>query len=672
MFISFTVIMGRRLLLLLFLLPLCTFAQQHTIPVLLTRDSLPLHPTQKLWRFSPADLPNGADTALDDSQWPLVECRLSTNEEKKPGNFNGICWLRLHIVVDSTVADQPLALALWQFGASEFYLDGKLICSFGVIKGRDSTMDYDPGRIAAVFTAPAVGTHVLAVRYANYHWLSDARNFNRHQAGFRMDLAIANTVLPVRLFQFAAQHWLFILFFSFFLAFTILHLLLFLFHRSDKSNLWFSIFCLSVSLLFLAFYMIGFAHSPQWQMNFYWITVPLICVACCTMSGLINWLFMKGRLRFYIIAGCCVALLILHLFEQFLAITGVIVLVSVVALEAVIVVVYAMVRRVRGARIVGIGILFFCVLLLFIYMLFIATGGNYQLNDNNPAGTILFFALFISILSIPISMSAYLAWNFSHISRDLSKQLIEVERLSAHALEAEAEKQRILEARQEELEREVAERTSSLRAEKQKSDNLLRNILPAEVAEELKENGRSEARLYNDVSVLFTDFVDFTQSAEQMTPSELVAEVDACFRAFDDIIEEHGLEKIKTVGDAYIAAAGMPAENPAHASDAVAAAIAIRDFIRERKKDHPQSFDIRIGVHSGPVVAGIVGVKKFAYDIWGDTVNTAARMEQHSEAGKINISTATYHLVKGSFQCAFRGELEAKHKGKMGMYFVEQ
>jgi len=194
--------------------------------------------------------------------------------------------------------------------------------------------------------------------------------------------------------------------------------------------------------------------------------------------------------------------------------------------------------------------------------------------------------------------------------------------------------------------------------------------LPAEVAEELKEKGSAKAKLYSNVSVLFTDFVDFTQIAEELSPDQLVAELNECFSAFDRIITRHGLEKIKTVGDAYIAVSGLPAENARHAHDVVSAALEIRDFMQSRKQANADAFGIRLGIHSGPLVAGIVGVKKFAYDIWGDTVNTAARMEQHSEAGKINISAATHALLSDEFVCSFRGELEAKHKGKLGMYFV--
>ncbi len=210
-----------------------------------------------------------------------------------------------------------------------------------------------------------------------------------------------------------------------------------------------------------------------------------------------------------------------------------------------------------------------------------------------------------------------------------------------------------------------------IRLEKQKSDDLLRNILPREVAEELKERGETEAKQFNAVTVLFTDFVDFTQASEQQTPEQLVSELHACFKAFDEIMDRYGMEKIKTIGDAYMAVSGLPASDARHAQKAARAALDIQQFIRQRQLTRPETFAIRIGLHSGPVVAGIVGVKKFAYDIWGDTVNTAARMESTSEAGKINISGATYALLKAEFTCVYRGKITAKNKGEIDMYFLE-
>jgi len=236
--------------------------------------------------------------------------------------------------------------------------------------------------------------------------------------------------------------------------------------------------------------------------------------------------------------------------------------------------------------------------------------------------------------------------------------------------------QRMLDVKQRfavvQKEKEITEEKNKIiEKEKQESERLLLNILPSEVAEELKAKGYADAKLFDDVTVIYTDFVGFTKVSELLTPQQLVDELNACFKAFDEITDKYKIEKIKTMGDAFIAVAGLPAANPNHAIDMVKAAIEIKDFIQTRSKAlGNKTFEIRIGIHSGSVVAGIIGVKKFAYDIWGDTVNTAARMEQNSEAGKINISEVTYDLVKDKFTCEYRGELEAKNKGKMKMYFV--
>ena len=186
------------------------------------------------------------------------------------------------------------------------------------------------------------------------------------------------------------------------------------------------------------------------------------------------------------------------------------------------------------------------------------------------------------------------------------------------------------------------------------------------MAEELKLKGTTTARQFDNVTVPFTDFVNFTKVGERKGPQELVNELHACFKAFDDISGKYKIEKIKTVGDAYLAVAGLPIPDPEHAINAVRAAIEINRFMMERKqKLEDFTFEIRIGLHSGSAVAGIVGVKKYAYDIWGDTVNTAARMEQNCEPGKINISQTTYELVKDIFNCEYRGEIDAKGKGQL-------
>ncbi len=213
-----------------------------------------------------------------------------------------------------------------------------------------------------------------------------------------------------------------------------------------------------------------------------------------------------------------------------------------------------------------------------------------------------------------------------------------------------------------------------LEKEKERSEELLLNILPAETAAELKMHGRSHARRFDVVTVLFSDFQGFTQISEDLPAEELVANLDSCFEAFDHITTTYRLEKIKTVGDCYVCAGGLPAPGGDDAARVIRAAIEMQAFLRDFNARQlalgKPAFSARIGIHTGPLVAGIVGIKKYAYDIWGDTVNIAARMEQASEGGRINLSGTTYDLVKTEFACQHRGKVKAKGKGVLDMYFV--
>ena len=240
-----------------------------------------------------------------------------------------------------------------------------------------------------------------------------------------------------------------------------------------------------------------------------------------------------------------------------------------------------------------------------------------------------------------------------------------------------------------------------IESERDRSENLLLNILPEEIAHELKETGKASARDFDQVSILFTDFADFTQTAQKLTASELVEEINHCFEAFDHILEKYKIEKIKTIGDAYMAAGGLPVPGEDSVKNTVLAALEMQDFIKARSQqlmaNSQPHFQMRVGIHTGPVVAGIVGIKKFQYDVWGDTVNTASRVESAGEVGKVNISQATYELLEGPstssgydegsksralseaeeqlvmtspFEFESRGKIEVKGKGEMEMYFV--
>ncbi|MFK7781697.1 adenylate/guanylate cyclase domain-containing protein [Psychroserpens sp.] len=212
--------------------------------------------------------------------------------------------------------------------------------------------------------------------------------------------------------------------------------------------------------------------------------------------------------------------------------------------------------------------------------------------------------------------------------------------------------------------------------EKQRSDDLLTNILPEETAEELKEHGEVKAKQFDSVSVLFTDFKGFTEEAGKLSPEKLVESINYYFSKFDEIIKKYELEKIKTIGDAYMCAGGLPFPVEDHTAKMCQAALEITEFVKKTKRsiNHKLAkFDIRVGINTGSVVAGVVGTTKFQYDIWGDAVNIAARMESSGEPGKVNISESTYQILKNYdvFQFTPRGEIEAKGKGKIQMYFVD-
>lgn len=299
------------------------------------------------------------------------------------------------------------------------------------------------------------------------------------------------------------------------------------------------------------------------------------------------------------------------------------------------------------------------------------------------AGSLQFFKVsnmalsfvFIGIWAYYITLSIHRA---EIILRKRTKELAVAEQ---KAVQAEIEHQLNMKERDNEIFRlrnvelkksydEILEKNRQIEEEKSKSRGLLLNILPEETADELMNFGKASTHLYDSVTVLFTDFVGFTKVSERMTPEALIAQIDAYFQAFDAIVKKYGVEKIKTIGDAYVAVGGLPVKNTTHAVDVAKVALEFRAFVEEQKKIREHAFDIRIGIHSGPLVAGVVGHHKFQYDIWGDTVNMAARMEQNSIAGKINISQATYELVREKFPTTYRGKIDAKNKGMLDMYFL--
>jgi len=222
------------------------------------------------------------------------------------------------------------------------------------------------------------------------------------------------------------------------------------------------------------------------------------------------------------------------------------------------------------------------------------------------------------------------------------------------------------------LEHRVVIRTEELGREKQKTDQLLLNVLPSDIADELKKHGKVEPRAFNFVTVGFTDFVDFTRIAESLSPSELVRELDLCFRHFDDIVVRHGIEKLKTIGDSYMFAAGIPVASATHVVDCILVALEMQTYIKTEKeaREHvgKHFWQMRMGIHTGPIMGGVIGNKKFAYDIWGDTVNIASRMESSSLPGQVNVSKATHDIAQDFFEFERRGKIATKRKGDLEMF----
>jgi class 3 adenylate cyclase len=223
---------------------------------------------------------------------------------------------------------------------------------------------------------------------------------------------------------------------------------------------------------------------------------------------------------------------------------------------------------------------------------------------------------------------------------------------------------------EQELEQKVLQRTLELKHEQSKAKELLYNILPVELVNELETTGRAAPTRHESATVLFTDFSGFTAAAATMPADRMIAELNDIFAAFDDIADECGVEKIKTIGDAYMAAAGLPKPCADHAQRCVRAGLRMLNYIEQRNQTSVFKWHLRVGIHSGPVVAGVVGKRKYAFDIWGDTVNIAARMESSGEAGRVNVSAYTSDLAREHYTCEYRGKVSAKGKGEIDMYFV--
>ena len=625
-------------------------------------------------RFIAGDDPAFALPQFDDSSWKHVNfnskkvyswnpIKLSSENVSKK---NKIYWVRYYFKIDSTLLHQPLCLNISQLGASEIYLNGEKIESIGNIKSKEFKIK---NKIPELFSLDNTDVNVLAIRFLPIIE-NKKKTVTISAVAISVELVSAHEFIKDKVALWKDFNFYTMLICGIFGALGFIHLLLFLFYRKAIYNLYFSTYNISISLMSYLTLLFSEMTNPLDLDTYTFVSFLAVMLFGTSLTGFVNTLFGRTKKRLKVLLIISASIVLLYYFSATTAASFAFFYISFVAFESFYLIIRAMIRREKSAFIVGGGVLvFFLFIVMVIIFMFLNKLNTVDISDLFGDDFIGYIFIFIFI-SFPVSISAYLGWQFASTNLSLVKQLDEVNRLSNVNLKQEQEKQQILQDQNDLLEKQVDERTFELQKEKQKAENLLRNILPHEVAEELKENGSSEAKYYDEVTVLFTDFVNFTQNSEKMGAEKMLVELNECFTAFDLIMEKHGLEKIKTIGDAYLAVCGLPLKNKNHAYQTILVALDIIDFIEERKKTNPDVLDIRIGINSGSLIAGIVGVKKFAYDVWGDTVNTAARMEQNSEKGKINISESTYQLVKNDFNFEFRGKIETKGKGAMEMYFV--
>lgn len=616
------------------------------------------------WKINKLDSAHFANKSYSDKNWD--NC---INSGHLPNDFNGKAWFRFTFYCDSNLINKPLSISVNHFGASEIYLDGLKLIKYGTVSDSLNSIYEYPQGVPFIFFIKDTGIHVFAIKYVNFNSIKNFKTYNNDFNGFDFTIENANSGINIKLDNSIAITFFSIMLSSIFMIFGLLHLFLFLYDTKAISNIYLSLFMFSIATLFFFLFLSFNSNTPNLLIVSRFMLNSILCFSFIMLSEFLNTLFKtKNKIRFYIVLISAVISIILNLLGINLYKIISILLFLFVSFESVFIIFSAIKNKVKGVKIIGFGTLFTLSYFIFLIILIIVNNDNLEFNDSTFLGTIVLIYGALAIVSIPFSITLYMGWNFANINKNLALQIKQTELLSQKNIEQEQEKVKLISSQNEQLEIKVSERTKELSLEKKKSDDLLLNILPLDIAEELKIKGESNAKLYDNVSVLFTDFVDFTKVGEKLSPKSLVEELNFYFTAFDHIIIKHGLEKIKTIGDAYMAVCGMPNEDNKHALKTINASIEIIEFVNQQKEKKGQ-FDIRIGINSGPVVAGIIGVKKFAYDIWGDTVNTAARMEQNSEAGKINISGSTYELVKDHFKCSYRGKINAKNKGDIDMFF---
>lgn len=625
----------------------------------------------KYWRYHAGDDTLWSAYNYKDHDWDTT-VQTSINLLHIPEDkFTGFGWFRLHLQIDSSLRNKTFALNIVQQGASEIYLNGVLINSVGVLglpENKEETTN--PKTLPYLISFNSTTTYILAIRYSNLHAHDHLKKYRESEAGFQISILPHETAIS-RIEGAVYGTYLVFALFMIFLILGLVHFLLYLYYRKQKSNLYYSIFMILFSaMIYSIFLQNGISENPQFILKVSFIMSLIFPLFFIPLAGLVYNLFTERMPKiFWATIGIAIILSLMYYLNINILVYFYVGFVLLLWIEVTRVVIRAMIKKIDGAWIIGIGVLFF-ILFFTIIMLYIIRYGGITFGDMSVSSIIFGFITIAAVLSIPISMSVYLARDFAQTNIKLEEQLAQVKILSAKTIKQEREKQRILENQKEKLEAMVVERTKELAQEKEITEELLLNTLPLKVVNELKENGKSEPESFDNVTVYFSDIVGFTNISSKLEPSALISELSDMFTVFDDIMTKYQCERIKTIGDAYLAVSGMPLKNEHHAENMINAASEIRSYLEERNKTTKVKWRIRIGIHSGKVVGGIVGIRKYIYDVFGDTINTASRMESNSEAMRINVSEATFNILKDKFSFIEREAIEVKGKGKMKMYFL--
>lgn len=545
-------------------------------------------------------------------------------------------------------APTPLVFDLEPCGAAEIFLDGRRVAQIGQVGDSFATEEAVRRNEIPPLLLVTPGTHLLAVRYSNFYGLPASR-IDPHAGGFTLHLAPPAEWMRDALAGERQTYGQFMFFIAVPLLLAALHFALFAFAPRMRESLYCALFlCALSAMTFSRLELERVRTVADYLVAHRFFLIAIVTFSLLCLLTTYRTFTQPKRLFFKVAAAVGAVLLVWPLFDESLLTFRVCVAFGfVVSLEAVRVTALAVRRGHAGSALVLGGLVLFGLAVLY---------NALRVFGWVPEQEYSTYTMNFGILATALGLSLFIARNYA---------------LTAQRLVAEErEKQALIAAQKDRLEIEVRERTKELAAEKTQSENLLHNILPREIAAELKQKGSSTPRRFEEVTILFSDFSGFTSTVSAIPAHRLIRELDEIFRGFDEIMDREGLEKIKTIGDAYMAAGGIPESCPDHAQRCVRAALAMQEAIKARNEQAAIKWQMRIGLHAGPLVAGVVGKRKFTFDVFGDTVNLASRMETSATPGEINLSAYTYDLVRGEFDCEYRGKLELKGKGALDLYTV--